>query len=189
MIPMYDFSKLFKKPLNDQGPLGQKPKPDVVEKPRWNGTRPPPGAEYQDTMNSWSEAMGTNNGADNAEPERPYNPDLPFSWNKKGPETTGGRGTGRFMSQDMWEEKFPDRPYMTDEEGYEIDSRSDAGGPRRGLTPKKSTTLSANEKKRQAALEGASNSPMQNSASMSGSQRRGITAKKTLLTRARAGAN
>jgi len=30
---------------------------------------------------------------------------------------------------------------------------------------------------------------MQNSASMAGSQRRGITAKKTLLTRARAGAN
>ena len=157
MIPMYDFSKLFKKPLNDQGPLGQKPKPDVVEKPRWNGTRPPPGAEYQDTMNSWSEAMGTNNGVDNAEPE--------------------------------WEEKFPDRPYMTDEEGYEIDSRSDAGSPRRGLTPKKSTTLSANEKKRQAALEGASNSPMQNTASMAGNQRSKVTAKKTLLTRARAGAN
>ena len=25
--------------------------------------------------------------------------------------------TGRFMSEDMWNEKIPDRPYMTDEEG------------------------------------------------------------------------
>ena len=35
--------------------------------------------------------------------------------------------TGRFMSEDMWNEKIPDRPYMTDEEGNEIDSRSDTG--------------------------------------------------------------
>ena len=35
--------------------------------------------------------------------------------------------TGRFMSEDMWEEKVPDRPYMTDEAGNDIDSRSDTG--------------------------------------------------------------
>ena len=35
--------------------------------------------------------------------------------------------TGRFMSEDMWEEKVPDRPYMTDAEGNDIDSRSDTG--------------------------------------------------------------
>ena len=94
----------------------------------------------------------------------------------------GGRGTGRFMSQDMWEDKFPDRPYMTDEEGYEIDSRSDAGGPRRGQNPRLSTTLSANERKRQAALEGASQHQTPNTASMTSSSRRNIRARKTLLT-------
>jgi hypothetical protein len=35
--------------------------------------------------------------------------------------------TGRFMSEDMWNEKYPDRPYMTDEAGDDIDSRSDTG--------------------------------------------------------------
>jgi len=189
---MYDFSKLFKKPLNDQGPLGQKPKPDVVDAPLWGGIKPPPWAD-EATQQSWRDSInqpikpGTTGGPDLGDVTRPR---INIGGTTLASESGGrGQSTGRFMSEDMWEEKFPDRPYMTDEEGYEIDSRSDAGGPRRGLTPKKSTTLSANEKKRQAALEGASNSPMQNSASMAGSQRRGITAKKTLLTRARAGAN
>ena len=35
--------------------------------------------------------------------------------------------TGRFMSEDMWKEKVPDRPYMTDAEGNPINSRSDTG--------------------------------------------------------------
>ena len=35
--------------------------------------------------------------------------------------------TGRFMSEDMWNEKYPDRPYMTDAEGNDIDSQSDTG--------------------------------------------------------------
>ena len=98
-------------------------------------------------------------------------------------ETRGGRGTGRWMDQESWEEKFPDRPYMTDEEGYEIDSRSDAGGPSRGQNPRLSTTLSANERKRQEALEGASQHQTPNTASLTSSSRRGVRAKRTLLTK------
>ena len=46
----------------------------------------------------------------------------------KFPGSGGGRqNTGRFMSEDMWNEKIPDRPYMTDESGQDIDSQSDTG--------------------------------------------------------------
>jgi len=178
MMPMFDFSKLLKKPPhNDQGPHGKKPKPDVVDAPLWNGIKPPSWAD-EATQQSWRDSIN--------QPIEPgtTGPDLPDPQPPRG--GTGGRGTGRFMSEDMWEAKYPDRPYMTDEEGYEIDSRSDSGGPRRGQNPRLSTTLSANEKKRQAALEGASQHQTPNSASMTGSQRRKVTAKKTLLTKARA---
>ena len=97
-------------------------------------------------------------------------------------ETRGGRGTGRWPSRDDWERRYPDRPYMTDDEGYAIDSRSDAGGPSRGQNPRLSTEISANERKRQAALEGASQHQTPNTASMTSSSRRNLRARKTLLT-------
>ena len=92
------------------------------------------------------------------------------------------RGTGRWPSRDDWERRYPDRPYMTDDEGYAIDSRSDAGGPSRGPNPTLSTEISANERSRRAALQGASDSPTPNTASMTGSRRRAIRAKKSLIT-------
>lgn len=93
------------------------------------------------------------------------------------------RGTGRFMDRETWEAKYPDRPYMTDEEGYEISSASDAGGPRRGPNPTLSTEISANEKwRRKKAREGASNTATSNTASSTGNLRREIRAKKSLIT-------
>ena len=93
------------------------------------------------------------------------------------------RGTGRWLPREDFEEKYPDQPYMTDEEGYAIDSRSDAGGPRRGPNPTLSTEISANEKwRRKKAREGASNTATSNTASSTGNLRREIRAKKSLIT-------
>tara|TARA_R110002051_G_scaffold155995_1_gene227891 strand:- start:324 stop:593 length:270 start_codon:yes stop_codon:yes gene_type:complete len=86
------------------------------------------------------------------------------------------------MDRETWEERYPDRPYMTDEEGYEIDSRSDAGGPTRGQNPRISTELSANEKWRRKNRGGASNTATPDTGSMTGNQRRQIKGKKSLIS-------